>query len=158
MQITTRFFGDIEIDDQKILHFEEGLIGFENLKKFTLIYNSEGESSKSIIWLQSLDEPMVAFPMINPFHVMADYNPVINDEVLDSLGELREENTALFLTLTVPSDISKMTTNLKAPIVVNADTKRGCQVIAENPEYVIKYNIYDVIQKMKEDCKDEEVH
>ena len=43
MRITTRFFGEIEIDDQKILHFEEGLIGFENLKKFTLIYNSEGE-------------------------------------------------------------------------------------------------------------------
>ena len=156
MRITTRFFGEIEIDDQKILHFEEGLIGFENLKKFTLIYNSEGENSKSIIWLQSLDGPMVAFPMINPFHVMTDYNPVINDEVLDSLGELREDNTALFLTLTVPSDISKMTTNLKAPIVVNADTKRGCQVIAENPEYVIKYNIYDVIQKMKEECKKNE--
>lgn len=157
MQITTRFFGDIEIDDQKILHFEEGLIGFENLKKFTLIYNSEEENSKSIIWLQSLDEPMVAFPMINPFYVMTDYNPMINDEVLDSLGELKEENTALFLTLTVPADITKMTTNLKAPIVINAETKKGCQVIAENPEYVIKYNIYDVIQKMKEQCKKDEV-
>ena len=61
-----------------------------------------------------------------------------------------EENTAIFLTLTVPSDITKMTTNLKAPIIINADTKKGCQVIAENPEYVVKYNIYDVIQKMKE--------
>ena len=157
MQITTRFFGDIEIDDQKILHFEEGLIGFENLKKFTLIYNSEEENSKSIIWLQSLDEPMVAFPMINPFHVMTDYNPIINDEVLDSLGELKEENTALFLTLTVPADITKMTTNLKAPIIINAETKKGCQVIEENPDYVIKYNIYDVIQKMKEQCKKDEV-
>ena len=156
MQITTRFFGDIEIDDQKILHFEEGLIGFENLKKFTLIYNSEEENSKSIIWLQSLDEPMVAFPMINPFHVMTDYNPIINDEVLDSLGELKEENTALFLTLTVPADITKMTTNLKAPIIINAETKRGCQVIAENPDYVIKYNIYDVIQRMKKECKEKE--
>ncbi len=157
MRITTRFFGDIEIDDQKILHFEEGLIGFENLKKFTLIYNSEEENSKSIIWLQSLDEPMVAFPMINPFHVMTDYNPIINDEILDSLGELKEENTALFLTLTVPADITKMTTNLKAPIIINAETKKGCQVIAENPDYVIKYNIYDVIQKMKEQCKKDEV-
>lgn len=153
MKIVTRFFGEIEIDDQKILSFEEGLIGFENLKKFTLIYNNEGESSKNIIWLQSLDEPMVAIPMINPFYVMTDYNPIINDEVLDSLGQLTEENTALFLTLTVPSDISKMTTNLKAPIIVNAETKKGCQVIAENPEYVIKYNIYDVIQKMKEESE-----
>lgn len=154
MRITTRYFGEIEIDDQKIIFFEDGLIGFEKLKKFTLIYNSEeGEDTKSIMWLQSLDEPMVAFPMINPFHVMTDYNPIVNDEILNSLGELHEENTAIFLTLTVPSDISKMTTNLKAPIIINAETKKGCQVIAENPEYVIKYNIYDVIQKMKEECK-----
>ena len=86
---------------------------------------------------------------------MTDYNPIINDEVLDSLGQLTEENTALFLTVTVPSDISQMTTNLKAPIIVNAETKKGCQVIAENPEYVIKYNIYDVIQKMKEEYNKE---
>lgn len=156
MRITTRYFGEIEIDDQKTIIFEEGLIGFENLKKFTLIYNNEGEDTKSIMWLQSLDEPMVAFPMINPFHVMTDYNPVINDEILDSLGELNEENTAIFLTLTVPSDISKMTTNLKAPIIINAEIKKGCQVIAENPEYVIKYNIYNVIQQMKEQCKSKE--
>lgn len=156
MQITTRYFGEIEIDNEKILHFEEGLIGFENLKKFTLIYNSEKEDTKNIIWLQSLDEPMVAFPMINPFHVMTDYNPVVNNEVLDSLGELNEDNTAIFLTLTVPSDISKMTTNLKAPIIINSETKKGCQVIAENSEYVIKYNIYDVIQRMKEECKGKE--
>ena len=92
----------------------------------------------------------VAFPAISPFYVMTDYNPIVEDEVLTKLGELTEDNTAIFLTLTVPSDITKMTTNLKAPIIINADTKKGCQVIAENPEYVVKYNIYDVIQKMKE--------
>lgn len=156
MRITTRYFGEIEIDDQKILTFEEGLIGFENLKKFTLIYNNETKYEKTINWLQSLDEPMVAFPVINPFDIMADYNPIINDEILDSLGELKEDSTAVFLTLTVPSDISKMTTNLKAPIVVNAENKKGCQVIAENPEYMIKYNIYDVIQRMKKECKEKE--
>ena len=78
-------------------------------------------------------------------------NPVVEDEVLIPLGELKEESTAIFLTLTVPSDITKMTTNLKAPIIINADTKKGCQVIAENPEYVVKYNIYDVIQNMKKE-------
>ena len=157
MRITTRYFGEIEIDDQKILIFEEGLIGFENLKKFTLIYNNETKYGNTINWLQSLDEPMVALPVINPFDIMADYNPIINDEILDSLGELQEDSTAVFLTLTIPSDISKMTTNLKAPIIVNAENKKGCQVIAENPEYVIKYNIYDVIQKMKKEYKEKEV-
>ena len=150
MLIKTRYFGEIDVDDEKIITFEDGLIGFENLKQFTLIYNNESESRGTITWLQSLDEPMVAFPALSPFYVMTDYNPVVEDEVLFSLGQLTEENTAIFLTLTVPSDITKMTTNLKAPIIINVDTKKGCQVIAENPDYVVKYNIYDVIQKMKE--------
>lgn len=150
MLIKTRYFGEIDVDDQKILTFDKGLIGFETLTKFTLIYNNETETSGNITWLQSLDEPMVAIPVINPFHVLSDYNPIVEDELLGSLGELNEENTAIFLTLTVPSDITKMTTNLKAPIVVNADTKKGCQVIAENADYVVKFNIYEVIQKMKE--------
>lgn len=150
MVIKTRYFGEIDVDEQKILTFEDGLIGFEYLKKFTLIYNNETEASGTVTWLQSLDEPMVAFPAISPFYVMSDYNPVVEDEIINGIGELNEENTAIFLTLTVPSDITKMTTNLKAPIIINAETKKGCQVIAENPEYVVKYNIYDVIQKMKE--------
>ena len=150
MLIKTRYFGEIDVDAAKILTFDDGLIGFENLKKFTLIYNNETEASSNVTWLQSLDEPLVAFPVINPFYVMKEYNPVVEDEVLIPLGELKEESTAIFLTLTVPSDITKMTTNLMAPIIINADTKKGCQVIAETPEYVVKYNIYDVIQKMKE--------
>ena len=150
MLIKTRYFGEIDVDEAKILTFDDGLIGFENLKKFTLIYNNETEASSNVTWLQSLDEPLVAFPVINPFYVMKEYNPIVEDEVLIPLGELKEDSTAIFLTLTVPSDITKMTTNLKAPIIINADTKKGCQVIAENPEYVVKYNIYDVIQKMKE--------
>ena len=151
MLIKTRYFGEIDVDEAKILTFDDGLIGFENLKKFTLIYNNETEASSNVTWLQSLDEPLVAFPVINPFYVMKEYNPVVEDEVLIPLGELKEESTAIFLTLTVPSDITKMTTNLKAPIIINADTKKGCQVIAENPEYVVKYNIYDVIQNMKKE-------
>ena len=151
MLIKTRYFGEIDVDEAKILTFDDGLIGFENLKKFTLIYNNETEASSNVTWLQSLDEPLVAFPVINPFYVMKEYNPVVEDEVLIPLGELKEDSTAIFLTLTVPSDITKMTTNLKAPIIINADTKKGCQVIAENPEYVVKYNIYDVIQIMKKE-------
>ena len=151
MLIKTRYFGEIDVDEAKILTFDDGLIGFENLKKFTLIYNNETEASSNVTWLQSLDEPLVAFPVINPFYVMKEYNPIVEDEVLIPLGELMEDSTAIFLTLTVPSDITKMTTNLKAPIIINADTKKGCQVIAENPEYVVKYNIYDVIQNMKKE-------
>ena len=150
MLVKTRYFGEVDLDDDKILTFEEGLIGFEDLKRFTLLYNNETEENSSIIWLQSVDEASMALPVINPFHIMTDYNPIVEDEMLLPLGELKEENTAIFLTLTVPSNLKDMTVNLKAPIIINVETKKGCQMIAENPEYVVKYNIYDVIQQMKE--------
>ena len=80
MLIQTRYFGEIDVDDEKVITFEDGLIGFENLKKFTLIYNNESETSKTVTWLQSLDEPMVAFPALSPCYVMTDYNPVVEEK------------------------------------------------------------------------------
>ncbi len=148
MLVKTRYFGEIEIDDEKIIRFEDGLIGFEDLKSFTLVYNNENEES-SIRWLQSIEDPRMALPVISPSYIMSEYNPIIEDDVLIPLGELTPETTFVLLTLTVPSDITKMTTNLKAPIIINTETRKGCQIIAENPEYVVKYNIYDLVQKMK---------
>ncbi|MCR5154597.1 MAG: flagellar assembly protein FliW [Lachnospiraceae bacterium] len=149
MLVETKYFGALELDDDKILTFDDGIIGFENLKKFTLIYNSGNNEETSITWLQSVEQPMVALPLISPFYVMKDYNPIVEDEVLKPLGATSDEDLFIMVTLTVPSDITKMTTNLKAPIIINAKTKKGCQVIADNQDYVVKYNIYDMVQQMK---------
>ena len=153
MLVKTRYFGEVELDEEKILTFDRGIIGFEQLHKFTLIYNNEKGSDTAITWLQSIEEASMALPVINPNMVIKDYNPEVEDSLLEQLGTLGPDNTCVFVTLTGPPDITKMTANLKAPIIVNADTKKGCQAIAEN-DYAIKYNIYDVISKMKEEKGD----
>lgn len=150
MLVKTKHFGEIDLDENKVITFEDGIIGFEDCKRYTILYNSEEGNRSTISWLQSLDTPELALPVISPLSVMADYNPVIEDDVLQPIGELTEENVIILLTLSVPSDITKMTVNLKAPLVINADTKKGCQIIAENPDYVIKYNIYEQVKKSKE--------
>lgn len=150
MLIKTRHFGEVNLDEEKVITFDEGLIGFEDCKRYTILYNNEEGGNTTISWLQSLDVPELALPVISPLSVMADYNPIVEDEVLLPLGELTEENIIILLTLSVPSDITKMSANLKAPLIINADTKKGCQIIAENPDYVIKYNIYEQAKK----CKD----
>ena len=61
-----------------------------------------------------------------------------------------DENLVILLTLTVPVDKTKMSVNLKAPIVINADNREGAQVVAENPDYEIKYMIYDILKAAKE--------
>ena len=150
MLVKTRHFGEIDLDEDKVLTFEDGLIGFEDCKRYTILYNNEEGGNNTISWLQSLDVPELALPVISPLSVLADYNPIIEDEVLKPLGELTEENVIILLTLSVPSDITKMSANLKAPLVINADTKKGCQIIAENPDYMVKYNIYELVKKSKE--------
>ena len=143
----TKHFGLIEIDEDKIITFEQGIIGFENMKQFTILYDYDGIKKSQISYLQSLDEPALSLPIINPFIVKPDYNPTVNDELLNSLGTLSDENLVILVTLTVPTDIKNISSNLKAPFIINADTKKGCQIIVENQDYPVKYNIYDILQQ-----------
>lgn len=155
MLIKTKHFGEIDLDEDKVVTFENGLFGFESSKRFTILFDSESKERSPISWLQSLDEQSLALPVISPDFVKPDYNPIVEDELISSLGkELSEDNIIILLTLTVPSDVTKMTSNLKAPIIINADTKKGCQVVAENPEYEIKYKIYDIFEKYKKEKGD----
>lgn len=150
MLIRTKYFGEVELDEEKVLTFEKGILGFESFTKYTILYDLEEGSDTKISWFQSLDEPALALPVINPLLVKEDYNPIVEDEVLKSLGEFQDENLVILLTLTVPSDLSKMATNLKAPLVINSSTRKGCQVVVENSDYEIKYNVYDILQQLKE--------
>ena len=146
MNEKTRHFGDVEIDDSKVITMYNGLFGFENYKKYVLLYDSSSDEIPNIQWLQSLDEELLALPVMIPTTVVPDYNPVVEDETLASLGEWKEEDVSMLVTVTVPEDIQKMSINLKAPIVINTTTMKGCQVVAENPEYEVKHMIYELLE------------
>lgn len=149
MIIKTKHFSEIEVKEENILKFEEGIFGFENSKKFVIIYDNETENSP-FCWLQSTEEEEVCLPMIDPVTYFPDYNPEISGELVGKIGELKVEDINLFTVVVVPDDIKKMTTNLKAPILVNIQTKKGIQVVVEDEEYLIKHNLYDQIKSLKE--------
>ncbi len=150
MQVDTRWFGTVDIDDNKIVTFDLGIIGFEDCKKFTLIYDVEKGDEAAIMWLQSLDEAALALPVMKPEYIMKGYDPVVEDEILNTLGKyIQSANLAVFCTLTVPEDLTKMTINLKAPIIINADTMKGVQLIADNEDYAVRYPIYDILNERK---------
>ena len=148
MRVDTRVFGEIDIEDEKSIFFEQGIIGFPNLQNFALIYNSEKEKKGAISWLQSLDEPAFALPVMDPLTMCPDYNPRVEDELLKPLGELTEDNLFVLVTVTVPQNIEEIAINLKAPIVINSVTRRAGQVIVED-DYPVKYKIYDKIKEAK---------
>lgn len=152
MKAKTRLFGEIDIADDKIISMEGGMIGFPELRKFALIYDEEKENA-FIRWMQSMDDPDIAFPVIDPSLILPDYNPAVDEEMLSSLGETHEGNRYVLNTITVPKNIEKMAVNLKAPIVINTDTCKGCQIIVED-DYPVKYAVYHLLKKKKERAGD----
>ena len=149
MKITTRVFGEIEVDDSKIIHFPSGIIGFPEMTDFALVYDEEKGKETPIRWLQSLQETEFAMPVIDPLLVAKDYNPEVEENHLLTLGEMDAEDTLVLVTITVPKDLTQMSVNLQAPIVINAGNKKAVQVIVNSERYPIKYYIYDILQEMK---------
>lgn len=149
MLINTKVFGEVEVDDEKIITFKNGIIGFPDLTQFALLHNEEKGNQAGIHWMQSIQEVEFALPVMDPLHVKEEYNPEVDDEMLSSLGTLDMDNFLVLVTVTVPSDLTKMTVNLKAPIIINALDRKACQVIVEGDEYHVKFPIYDILQAAK---------
>lgn len=150
MKAETRVFGTVEVDDDKIIVLEKGMIGFPELTHFALIFDEDKKEKEfKIMWFQSMDDGSIAFPVVDPICIIEDYNPSVSGELLAQLGEMNEENTYLLVTVTVPKKVEDFSVNLKAPIVINMDTNRGAQVITED-DYPVKYKIYDLLKANKE--------
>lgn len=149
MLVMTKHFGEIELDEDKIISFDQGILGFENYKRYTLLYDNEKGERPNISWLQSIEEASLSIPVISPFLIKEDYNPEIEDELLKPLGTLTEDNILVLTSITVPSDANKISANFKAPFIINTDTKKGIQVIADNSDYDIKYYFYEKLKEIK---------
>jgi flagellar assembly factor FliW len=150
VELNTRAFGQIAIDEDKIIYFEHGILGFPDLKKFTIIFDEEKGVDSPIKWLQSIDEPAFAMPVMNPELVMKGYTPHLERELLTPLGDnLGKENIIMLVTVTVPKDITKTTVNLKAPIIISIENRKAVQLICDEPHYGVKHSIYDKIMAAK---------
>ena len=149
MRLITRIFGEVEIEDSKIISFPNGIIGFPDLQKFTLMHDEE-QGSGSIKWLQSIDDPGFAMPVMDPLIVCPDYSPEIDRTKIEDIGELDDEDILVLVTVTVPHDLEKMTVNLMGPFVINVKEMKGVQSIVENDNYPVKFPIYDILKKNKD--------
>lgn len=148
MNINTKVFGEIIVDDEKIIHFPSGIIGFPELTDFALVHDEE-KGIGAIHWLQSVQEPGFAMPVMDPLIVCPDYNPEVDDELIKPVGEIDPEELLVLVTVTVPGDLTRMSVNLKGPIIINAAEKKACQVIIEGERYRVKFPIYDILNARK---------
>jgi flagellar assembly factor FliW len=141
--IETRAFGPIDVLDENIISFNSSLPGFPDSKRFVVISDGaeQQHATDSFCWLQSVDEPQIAFAMLNTLNVYKDYSPVIEREELGELRDAREEDLSVYNIVVIPDDVTKSTVNLKAPVLIDHNKKIGKQVIAANNNYMIRHSI-----------------
>ena len=154
MLIETENFGNIDIDENKIYTFENGLPGFERLKKFVIVEKDSSDSNSIFRWLQSTEDPKTAFVMMDVYKIIPDYNPLVYDDDLDSLGEISDDSLIIYNIVVIPKIVSKMSVNLKAPVVINLLTNKGMQMITKNEDYPIKYYFYEELKIGRASCRE----
>jgi len=131
--INTRF-GDVEYKQEEILNFPLGLIGFENLHDFIVMPNKK---EGPLFWIQSLEEPEIAFVVTDPTNFFLDYKIEPSSQELEQLGITKEDEIFILSVVTVPPS-KEITLNLAAPVLFAAKTNKAIQVILENSPYEVK--------------------
>ena len=139
MQLNTKHFGVIEIEEKEILNITSGITGFENVKKYTLLGRQENEAP--FFWLQGVDDPALAFVVTDPFAINDDYFVDADDDDIKIIDAKDPERILTLAIVTIPEDITKISVNLKAPILINMDNNKGIQVIMKNETFPVKYYI-----------------
>lgn len=128
MTIETHRFGRVSINPDHIIAFDEGLLGFEELRRYAIILC---EATEPIQWLQAVDDPTISLPIINPFLIKPDYELDVDDEELHSIGMPSVEDILIVNAMVLPEQIREATINLSAPVLINLRTKQGRQIVME---------------------------
>ena len=147
MFIETTHFGKIEIDQADILNFEEGIIGFEDVKQFGIIDSEDPESPFK--WIQAIDKPELAFALVDPFKIKKDYDFDLKDDAVEYLGVKDASELMVFSIVVVPEDIKKISMNLKAPLIINRTNNKAAQIILDTDKYTVRHFILDELQKQE---------
>jgi flagellar assembly factor FliW len=128
-------FGDLEVHDDRVLTFPDGLLGFPEARRFAMI--DTGEDS-TYFWLQSVEDPGLAFLSVVPWAFFPDYAPEVDEVEQTALGLERPEDALVLCLLSVQRDTEKITANLLGPLIVNASSRRGRQVVLAESGYPVR--------------------
>ena len=139
-RVNTVRFGDIEVDESKVVHFPQGIPAFEEEHEFLIIPYDE---TSPYVFLQSLTTPDLAFLMTIPFVFFPDYEFEIDDDSLSKLGIREQEELLIYVLLSLPGGkVEKMTANLMAPVIINTTNMQARQVVLDKSRYNTKHRLF----------------
>ena len=138
VKLSTSNFGNLSIEKENIITFEQGLLGFEELKQFAII---DVEECLPFEWLVSVEDPIVAFPILNPTLFFSDYKPSLSKDDLVLLDIKKEKDVEMFCIVTLGKKPEDVTLNLKGPILINMKNKMGKQVVLIEDYYSLSQQL-----------------
>ena len=135
MKFISKIHGEIEYEENNIITFNKGLPGLNELKKFILIELNGYEPFKL---LQALEDQEIAMIVTSPYDFLKEYEIKLSEETIKNLQIESPEQAMVLTTVTLNTDIKKITTNLQGPIVINTSNNLGEQIILDNSKYKVK--------------------
>ncbi|MCR4291068.1 MAG: flagellar assembly protein FliW [Candidatus Scalindua sp.] len=146
MLLKTRLFGEVKVKDEEVIHFTKPILGFDDCRQYLLM---ENESIFPTFWLQSINDPNLAFPVVSPFSVDDNYSINLQNLDLDDIN-LKSLDEALVLTLMVVTQtLASIRTNLRAPIIYNPEKKIAKQLILYDEKYPIHFYVMDNVNSQR---------
>ena len=140
MKLDTAKFGEVEVEDNRVFDFVLPIIGFDELTKFVIL---DPNADSIFKWLQSVDDPELAFPIISVAALDFDYSVELSDNVVTEL-DITDANDVLVMNITsIPQDNPRGTTiNLLAPLIFNLDNLKAGQIVLSGSGYDISYPMF----------------
>jgi flagellar assembly factor FliW len=136
MIISTIRFGDLEIPSDKIITMEKPILGFEQLKQYCIV---EREDCEPFLWYQSVEDPAVAFLIVNPIIFYPDYRIEVNPKEIEELLVSDVKTIETYVIVTIPKDPYQMSINLQGPILINTKSCLAKQLVMVNSDYRVKH-------------------
>jgi flagellar assembly factor FliW len=138
MTVETTRFGQLDVDPCRVITVPRGLIGFPSAQRFIMFEHSPGLPFQ---WLQSLDNPSLAFIVIDPHTFFPDYEIEIAEEEARGLG-IRDPDEAQVLTMvTIRRAPNEVTTNLVGPLVVGVNSRQAAQIVLNGDQYTTRHRL-----------------
>ena len=149
LKVKTKPFGEIIVDENHIFTFPEGILGFDYIRKFVLLE----EENSPFLWLQAIEEPDLAFVVIQPITFMQEYQLMISSSDMEAIGAEKPEELLVYAIVTIPVDRpADMTANLQGPIILNPEKLLGRQAISLSEKYCVKHPIVKEMRKEKKEA------
>jgi flagellar assembly factor FliW len=139
MEVKTTRFGVISIPDDRVITFPKGLLGFGSQRKYCLL---EPGADSAFFWLQSVDEPSLAFVVTDPSLFFKEYTVPIKPEQMVELKLGKLEDAQVFVIVNKVDE--SLTGNLQGPLVINTVTREGEQVVLADRRWTTRHTLVKV--------------